>query len=89
MKNFKEFINEGFVNKLGSGMVPIGLYSFKYSVKDKNRVGFIERSGENRGMTVKKKGSNFVVLSGDADDHSSLINSLQSFGDISGEVTKF
>jgi len=80
-------INEaGFANKLSpSGKVPVGLYTFVYSVVDPSRVQFIANSAEKRGMAVIAKGKNKLRIDGDAMQHSSLIYSLQQLG-VEGEV---
>ena len=76
----------GFANKLSpSGKVPVGLYTFVYSVVDPSRVQFIANSAEKRGMAVIAKGKNKLRIDGDAMQHSSLIYSLQQLG-VEGEV---
>jgi len=87
MKSYKEFnkLLEGFANKLRSGKVPVGEYRFKYV--SKGNVDFISNSTKHRkSLKVIEKGRDYVIINGNANDHTSLITSLQSFGDINGYV---
>jgi len=83
VKNFKE-LQEGFANRLRGGKVPVGLYRFKYVTKGNPK--FIENSGTRRGMEVIETGKDYVILNGDANSHSSLVDSLQRLGDVDGYV---
>lgn len=84
-KKDEDQVEESFSNKIRPGKIPIGSWAFKYTLKG-NKVGFLERSAKAHNLNVIKKGSNFIVAKGEAKDHVSLINSLQSFRDIYGEV---
>ena len=85
MTSFKEFLKEGFSNKLGGGKVPIGQFTFIYEPKSRSDVEFIINSAKVRkGAEVKAKGK-IVTITADAKVHNSLISSFQSLG-LNGEV---
>ena len=80
--------NEAFYNKIRGSKVPIGDYTFKYTVRDVP-VTFVTNSADNRKIPyeVTKKTKNSVWIKADARLHNSLINSFQSL-DIDGMVSE-
>jgi hypothetical protein len=85
MASFKDFLKEGFKNKVGGGKVPIGEFTFIYEPKSRSDVEFIINSAKIRkGAKVKAKGK-IVTITANATVHDSLIASFQSLG-LNGEV---
>ena len=86
-KKDKNELEEEFEMNIKSGKLPDGNHIFKYKVSNKG--SFLARSAKSRKMDVVKRGSNFIVARGTASQHMSLINSLQSFPKLNGEVEEY
>ena len=73
-----------FKNLLRGGKVPIGHWDFVYRSND---IMFIANSAEERGMEVTHIDPDTIRVNGYAQDHMSLIASLQTLG-VDGNVSE-
>jgi hypothetical protein len=84
--------NEGFRNELEGGKVPVGNYTFVYTMDNPADLDFVVRSAEERGMAVLAKGKTKARIDGNAGQHTSLVRSLQDLSirtrDYNGSVTE-
>lgn len=78
-----------FYNRLSSGKVPIGSWTFDYHAypPSSGRLGFLARSARTRPSMDAEVKTDHVVITGLASEHRNLITSLQGLG-WSGYVTE-
>jgi len=85
-------VEEGFRNDLQGGKVPVGNYTFIYTMDNPADLNFVIRSAEERGMAVLAKGKRKARIDGNAGQHTSLVRSLQDLSirtrDYNGSVTE-